>query len=156
MRLFLFAMVTTFLLSGCSAGKKISHQKYFPSAWHNVHFGMAKADFLKAHPNAKMEQDDGFRTVYIETLDSEELEAAVYYFDNDETELFYEIILVYKSEELRDDASKTLLGKPNYENGSAWMNSSKEGFRIHAWTFKTKLIIVGKIDGTEWAEDQSH
>lgn len=149
--LFIFALTT---LSACTSSKNAhsTQKKYIPEAFHAVHLGMSKADALKARPNMKLANDSGFRTEYIEEIDDAEVTHAVYYFDDDAPQVLYEIILVYKASEMRDNVAATLLGEPNSENKKEWYFDSKEEFKIHCWAYKNKLIIAGEINGTEWEQ----
>ena len=76
---------------------------------------------------------------------------ATYYFDNEGSFPLYELIIEYESTAARDAEADRLFGSPNFEE-TEWQYDSKEGFLIHAWKFKNKLVIAGKIAGTEWDE----
>jgi hypothetical protein len=115
---------------------------------------MSLKDFEKIKNNETKMFDDGydFRTVYIENIvNHAEIKNIGYYFDNDGEKPLYEIILIYKNEELRDIAAKKIFGEPNYKE-KEWRITRKKSYNLWAWSFKTKLIIVGMIPETEWSD----
>ena len=149
--LFLFVVAS---LSACKSSKDIhaTQRQYFPESFKALYLGMPKADAMKARPNMEFAHDSEFRVEFLEKFENSDLTNAVYYFDDAEPHILYEIILVYKSEEARDKVANALLGTPNSENSQEWYFKTKEDFLMHCWTYKTKLILAGKIRGTEWEE----
>lgn len=137
----------------CKSTKTLTQHKYIPSAFHNVRFDMPMDKALKARPAMKKIEEVDFRTVFLEEIGKDGIKQVVYYFGTEGSQPLYEMIFIYFDEDERDEAAENLLGTPNYENGKEWMYDSGEGFRIHAWKFKTKLIVAGKIKGTEWEEE---
>ena len=154
----LLAVIVTgcgvFNRSATTPGSTRPQLKFIPAEFHDLHLGMSLRDALKARPGLQfVEQDYDFRKVYIEEIGRDGIKTAVYYFDDDGDQPLYEIMMIYPSAEERDAVAFKLMGEPNFED-SEWMHDSQEGFRIHAWTFKEKFIIVGKIEGTEWEEEK--
>ncbi len=138
--------------TACKSGEHTTQHKYIPKSLHSLYLGMPKADAIKARPNMKLAKEESFRTAYLEEINDGTFESIVYYFDSDAPNVLYEIIIIYKDETVRDNVANTLFGEPNSENREQWYFKSKENFRIHCWKYKNKLIIVGKIYGTEWEE----
>lgn len=138
--------------SGFAYGQK-SPQKFLPkSVSSTVSFDMSLKDFLaKKDPSQLSYSDESFRDIYVESFESSDITDVVYYFDKDNHQPLYEIILIYKDEATRDAAAKQLLGKPNVK-GSEWLKTHKKRKDVRAWTFKTKLVITYLVDDTEWAE----
>jgi hypothetical protein len=150
--LFGFLMIT---LAACSGPGKLAsghdHSKYLPEGFRQLYFGITEEKALELRPRAQHIADEtfDFRKIYTEPIENEGIKFAVYYFDNEGEKPLYETIFEFYSPEARDEVAQKLLGTPNHEEGE-WMYYGGEGFMIHAWTFKNKLIIVGKLPGTEW------
>jgi hypothetical protein len=127
-----------------------------PAYYHDLYFGMHKTAFEELRPNAKLmeSQQTEFRYTYLQKGGGKDVFETVYYVDNDEDKpVLYEMILEYYNTTARDKAAKELLGSPNYgEENNEWMFQTEEEFRIHCWTHLNKLVIVGKLPGTEWEE----
>ena len=151
---FLLFVASVLMLSSCGTSKKLTkaHQKYLPVEVRDLYFGMAQQEALSKHPQAEFAQDENFRKVYIEQVNSDDLEFIVYYFDVEPTQILYEFILNYKNEQARDKVAADLLGKPNYKN-TEWLFETEEGFLINAWKFKNRLVLAAKIAGTEWENE---
>lgn len=154
MKKFLLLVLIVGTLGACKSSKDThsTQRKYFPESFKALYLGMTKADAIQARPSMELANDSGFRTEYIESFENTDLTDAVYYFDDAAPHVLYEIILVYKTEESRDKVAAALLGTPNSENSKQWHFDIKEDFRMHCWTYQTKLILTGEIIGTEWEE----
>ncbi len=143
------------LLASCAASNKNSSSKILPASLKkDVQFGMSLEAFKMSKKGVDfiINTDESFRDVYIENVNHPEISNYVYYFDTDDDKPLYEIIINYKSEELRDKAAESLFGAPNFEGGE-WRFKRPDSFNVMAWTFKTKLIIVALLPKTEWYED---
>lgn len=169
MRLFLAAFVVL-LISSCGSKKQVTQLeghdvqwKYIPAEFHTTFLGMELVDFREARPNARKEpnETDSFRDMYIEyPPEASGVFQVVYYIDtNHEVEKekdrvlkLYEYIFEYSSSDKRDRLVDPVLGSPNF-NETEWMFDSEEGFMIHCWKFQNKLVVVGKIAGTEWGDE---
>lgn len=134
-------------------GKK-SHaiqKQYLPDDFKKLYFGMPLKKFKKVTKN-KVSKEPGlmsFRIEFVETKPKNpSIKEVTYYFDVEGKMPLYELIIEYNSEKQRDNVAGPLLGKPNY--GDEWVFDSGEGFDIRAWTFKSKLIIIGVLPGSEW------
>lgn len=153
-------------LSACKSKKQTvdleGHEaqwKYIPSELHNTYLGMPLEDLKLERTNLRKEPNEtfDFRDVYTEyPPKSSGIYHLVYYVDTDhEVEKekdrnprLYEYIIEYSSSDKRDEVAREMLGPPN--SGEEWMFDSGEGFMIHCWKHQNKLIIAGKIAGTEW------
>lgn len=145
--------ILLFFVASCFAYGQKSPEKFLPKELKkSISFNMTMKEFLsKKDPSTLSYTDDGFRHIYVETLNEGDITNIVYYFDKDDHEPLYEVILVYKDEATRDAASKKLLGNPNVK-GSEWLKTHKKRKDVRAWTFKKKLIITQLLDKTEWAD----
>ncbi|MGB1103226.1 MAG: hypothetical protein ACPG21_06315 [Crocinitomicaceae bacterium] len=152
MKNYILACLTLLVLFGCATDRFLPNE-----VDKRIEFGMSKESFLKFKKDDVSKENDGFdfRHVYIEYLKNSPVEFLVYYFDADNNEPLYEIILNYKDEKVRDEAAKSLFGEPNHENNTEWMLPQKNGPTIAAWTFKNKLVIVAQIAETEWHLDEN-
>jgi hypothetical protein len=157
MKKFLLLALVALTLNACKTSKDVhaTQRKHLPEKFQTLFLGMSKADAIAARPEMKFAHDSEFREEYIEDFEDSELTNAVYYFDDDAPHVLYEIIFIYKSEASRDNVAKVLLGEPNSENSQEWYFDSKEDFRMHCWTYKTKLIVTAELKGTEWEEPEN-
>ncbi|RME91948.1 MAG: hypothetical protein D6772_17600 [Bacteroidetes bacterium] len=118
-----------------------------------VYFNMPRKEFLQRQPHLEeLSQRVSFRRVYIDTATAAPLDYIVYYFDKDRHEPLYEVILAFQDTISRDQTAAKLLGPPNYE-GDEWYVPRDSAFDYSAWRFQNKLVIIGRIEGTEWAEE---
>lgn len=153
----IFLLLALTAITGCKGSRSIASKKYqaryIPAELSkSLYLGMPKADALKARPGMELTREESFRTVYLEEFTGSDISSVGYYFDTNEEGTLYEFIINYKTKARRDEVAKLLLGTPNYEDSQEWLYDSKEGFDIQAWTFQNKLVIVGKIAGTEWED----
>ncbi|MBN4072774.1 hypothetical protein JYT74_01910 [Crocinitomix catalasitica] len=149
-----YVLLLSILLISCGSSKSASRSVLPSSVDVQIEFGMSLAEFSTAKDTAKMVVDHGqsFRTAFTETSDNENIEAFVYYFDNDGDKILYEIIIVYKSESERQLQAEALFGNPNYDS-KEWRLSRKDSFNVWAWPFKNKLVVVAMLPGTEWSDE---
>ena len=146
----------TFLITSCNIFKKTvryEHQKYLPAEINKLYLGMPLEDFFKQKPYFKNIEGNkimSFRITYSENGVSDAMKEITYYFDAEKEFPLYEFILDYYDAAERDKVAQNLLGEPNYDE--EWMFETNQEFKIHAWKYMNKLIIVGKIKGTEWGE----
>ena len=145
--------ILLFVVASSFAYGQKSPQKFLPKELRkSISFNMTMKEFLsKKDASTLSYTDGGFRHIYLEEVDMDDISSIVYYFDKDDHEPLYEVILVYNDEATRDAAAKKLLGSPN-TTGGEWLKSHKKRKDVRAWTFKTKLVIVQLLDKTEWAE----
>ncbi len=144
--------VFIFFLAACAitgGGHKIQ-KKYIPAELKKVYLGMSMADFKKARPNVVFEEDNimNFRVVGAETFENGDITLINYYFDAEGEFPLYEIIISYKDAETRNAVVEKLYGEPNFEK--EWRFDSEEDFEIMVWNFAKKIVIAGRIAGTEW------
>lgn len=131
----------------------LKSQNYLPSEFSNIKFGMDMEKVLKKRSidTTTVDRSMEFRITYVESVNKDGIEEVAYYFDNEGSKPFYEIIIVYESEDIRDKVAQEVLGEKNY-NDEEWEFAGKE-YKIRAWTYKTKLIITALIENTEWWEE---
>jgi len=154
----IFLLILCVALGACNASKKAGtkRSKYLPKAFSDIAFNMPMSQVANLRDLRSSDlQDEGFRISVYGPMEHPQIEGAGYYFDNEGDKPLYEVIVVYKSEELRDAAAAQLLGPPNFENGKEWRFEQKKGYEIRAWKFKNKLIVTALIPGTEWY-DEAH
>ncbi|NOQ74216.1 MAG: hypothetical protein GQ574_19565 [Crocinitomix sp.] len=153
-RLLLFSTLSL-LIVACVNQK--NEKRYLPNEVEKaVYFNMPLADF-KALKGSKAEiQDDGmdFRKVFFESVGGTLIEYFGYYFDADNNQPLYEIIIGYNDETTLNSEAVKLLGAPNYKD-TEWRFELEKTHDILAWTFKKKLIIVALIPETEWHEEEN-
>ncbi|WP_420386018.1 hypothetical protein [Roseivirga sp.] len=131
-----------------------------PKELNKLKFETTLSSFLKKHPNAQLQENNGnFRHVYLEEIDSKLISSVVYYFDADGSSPLYEIIVNFKDEAVMELQANILLGAPNYSgkdgNSKEWKFDIKEDYPLHCWTYRNKIIYVLPLLGTEWNENGS-
>lgn len=154
MKKILFASIVGMsLLTSCGIFKKVhSTDNYLPAGFEGLEFGMSKAEVLNLRPAMKpQDQNFEFRSVYLEAKPATNIESAVYYFDAEGKEPFYELIIVYPDMTARDAAAEALFGAPN--KGGEWYFENKGSYPIKAWVFNEKLIVAALVPQTEWWEE---
>ncbi|MDF0708477.1 hypothetical protein [Flagellimonas okinawensis] len=117
-----------------------------------IFFGISLADFKNVNgSNLKLESErnDDFRLIYTQPNYSPDITYIVYYFNNEQHKPFYETIINYRYEEQAKKAGTRLFGQPNY-NKTEWRIKMAGMPEIWSWIYKTKLVIVAKIPGSEW------
>lgn len=118
-----------------------------------IYFNMPRKEFLQRLPHAhEISQRVSFRRVYIDQETEAPLDFMAFYFDKDNHEPLYEVILGFADTTTRDAVAEQLLGPPNYD-GDEWYVPRDSAFDYSAWRFQNKLVIIGRIEGTEWAEE---
>jgi hypothetical protein len=143
-------LTSTIILSSSNTHFETQKEKnYFPKVLKKVRFGMNASQVESLLTDFEKSETASFRTIYTSNLSDKSIETIVFYFDNDADQPLYEIIIDYKTEELRDKDAKKLLGAPNHKQ-KEWKLKSGKDYPIHAWTFQKKLIIVAVLPGTEW------
>lgn len=134
----------------------IKLKKILPKEINKIEFGVNMKAFLKARPNAKMQdQPHTFRHVFQEEFSSGKITSIVYYFDADiDDNPLYEIIVNYRDEATMELQANILLGPTNYsgKNGQSkeWKFDINEDLPVHCWVFKNKVIYAMPLLGTEW------
>ncbi len=127
-------------------------QSRIPAALAKYKLGMSLAKFKKIHPKAKVDESNQmtFRQVIVIKNPAVGISEVTFYFDSEDKNPLYEMIINYKSKVVRDNWITKNYGKPN--NEKEWQWPSKEGFEVKAWKFEKSLVIVGVIEKTEYAD----
>lgn len=151
----LIVTVITLLLSLSLFGQsKKESKKLLPKPLaKKVWFGMSYDDLNKS--GRKLEafpESVNFRREYLEKIGENGIEQVVYYFTTGGEPKLYEVIIQYYDPKTRDEAAKKIFGEPNYK-GTEWRRYSKS-FKVMAWTFKNKLVVVGVLPGCEWEGEE--
>lgn len=109
----------------------------------------------KRRPNLEVKhlENDDFRYRWTEFMEaSNPISQVIYCFDDAEEKPLYELVIFYRDLSVRDAWIRKYFGEPNAENGREWAFILKKGLGIQAWRYEDRLIVVGLIPGTEWAE----
>ena len=155
----LFLVGTMLALGACKASQKAGKSKkanpYLPTALQDIDFAwpMQRVADIRDLRSDDMVKEE-FRIAVYQGITHPEIEGVAYYFDADTPQPLYEVIIAYKTKEGRDAAATKLLGEPNYENNAEWLLETKRGYKLKAWKFKKKLILVALLPGTEWYEEE--
>ena len=158
MRLLSLMLLSSMLMLGASkSSEKVSSKKanpYLPEQLQEIDFGwpLTRVADIRDLRSEDM-VDETFRKAVYQHIQLGDIEGVAYYFDGDGEQPLYELIVQYNTEAARDAAADKLLGKPNYENNKEWLIDTKRGYKLRAWKFKNKLVLVALLPGTEWYED---
>jgi hypothetical protein len=130
-----------------------TYQKwYLPEQFGDLYLGMPYEEFVKTKDVSQMEKSEmfSFRFEHIETPEDENIKEVTYYFEDENLpeNPLYELIIEYEPSFDLAGYIKEKYGPPNYEG--EWRFEGKEEFPIMVWTFDQKLVIAGKMKGTEW------
>ena len=137
------------------AKKHEFQQKYLPYPFKYLYLGMPIEEFKKANPKAKIQEHNAlnYRIVAEEFSPSSEIKEIIYYFDTEDQNPLFELIIEYNDTTQHDKVVKELYGEPNFHN-NRWKIDVHEGFDMMIWEHETKLVIVGKIDHTEYTHKE--
>jgi hypothetical protein len=162
MRITILFFTLSLLLAACHTKKTVNDVvvnrsgRYLPEVCGDLVFNLPVEEVLKKRPKLApvnyVNDAFNFRKEFVETIDSNGIEKIIYFFDADDTKVFYEAIVVYESEKKRDEDATRLLGPPNTEGDTEWELDSRQNFKVRAWKFEKKLIVAAILPGTEWAE----
>ena len=155
----LLLLGTVLTLGACKSSEKASSKKanpYLPERLQNIDFKwpMQRVADIRDLRSEDM-VDEQFRVAVYQHVKQGAIEGVAYYFDGEGEKPLYELIVQYVDEPARDAAAKQLLGAPNYENNKEWLLDTGRGYKLRAWKFKTKLVLVALLPGTEWYEDMN-
>ena len=126
-----------------------------------VFLGMPHEDFKRAVDLGKMTVDTSrvFRWTYFHENPDEAIEGILYYIDHQrQHQPLYQIVVAYGHQEKAYDQAVRLFGKTNYLNKKSgeveeWRFSIPGMPAIWVWCYQGNLVVIGKIPGTEWAEE---
>ncbi|MFT5819338.1 MAG: hypothetical protein ACI8ZM_000561 [Crocinitomix sp.] len=155
MKRILLVTSISLLIFSCINQKK--EKRYLPEEVEKaIYFNISLSDFKDLKGGKAEIQDDGmdFRKVFFEAVNGTLIEYFGYYFDTDNKQPLYEILIGYNDEATANVAAIKLLGTPNYKD-TEWKFELDKTHDILAWIFKKKLIIVALIPETEWYEEEN-
>lgn len=97
----------------------------------------------------------GFRTEYTVKLNEHGLKGLTFYFDKDNHQPLYEIIMDFDNADTLEALCKMDLGPGNHPRlEEHWiMNLNRESLAFILWRFENKLIMAANLPDTEFAED---
>ncbi len=156
-------VILTFIIMGCSLIQTKPVDRFqttiLPEYVKNLYLGMPLKEFkeINEEKSSLIEENlMSFRYEFDETVNDENLESIVYYFDTDiPAQPLYEMIFIYKPDFDVKAYADSMYGKPTvlfHLPYDEWCWDSQEGFKILAWTFENKLVIIAAMKKTEWGE----
>lgn len=140
-------MIVLGSLSAVGQNEKI-RKPFPPEISKKIKFGMSKSNFTDRFPEAKLENEESFRTVYSLAIGSKDVENLVFYFGTKNKNPLYEIIVNFNSESLAVSRAAELLGVANF-NDEEWRYTYKKK-PLWCWVYKSKIVYVARTPGTEW------
>ena len=149
-QILLFLILCSISASGVSQNTKIRRPIPREVPNNQVEFAMSLAEFRDNFKRDDITLDDsyGFRQVYTQKVKNRHVSEIIYYFDSDGDQPLYEIIVVYKEEEMAELIAARKYGAPNFREHE-WRFTYKE-HDIWCWVYKNKIVVAAKIPDTEW------
>lgn len=159
-KIILLTAIITLIFSACKTPVVNTNNnrpnRYLPELLGDIVFKMPLSEVQAIRTNLApveyLTDAFSFRKEFVEEINQEGIKKVIYYFDTDEPQVFYEVIIVFDSEEKRDAEATRLLGQENFQNNTEWMIESRQNFKVHAWKFEKKLVVAALLPGTEWGE----
>ena len=112
---------------------------YFPADLRYLRFGLTLAEFKVFEPDLDYQTFEGVRLYAAKKTSVGAISEFEAYFELSEPHLYYEVIVVFKSETQRDQSAAALLGNPNF--GKEWLIPLNDQKAIHVWkAFEDKLV----------------
>jgi hypothetical protein len=149
------------VLTACRNKKELTNNterinRYFPELLGDLVFNLSLDEVIAKRPNLApvnyVNDAFNFRTEFVEEINEAGIKKLVYYFHANDQKPFYELIIIYENEKIRDQEALRLLGQPNFENNTEWIIGSRQDYKIKAWKFENNLVLAAQLKGTEWEE----
>jgi len=138
------------LLPFAILAQKFDPNKVLPQSLVKYNFGMSLADFLKKNKSATISTGSfSFRIEYKQQDPGKDIKEVTWYFDAENNEPLYEIIIEFNDAKSLNSHCSKKLGKPNAEN-EEWKWRTKEGYTFKAWRFSNTLVYALGLPSTEW------
>jgi hypothetical protein len=147
-----YLLIFCILMPGFVLAQAFNPKTVVPAKLAGYDFGMTLKAFKEKNKTAVESPytENDFRIELKDVKAGSEYKSVTYFFDNENSKPFYEIIIEYKSEKLMNDYCNSKLKAPN--DGDKWKWTTKEGYLFKAWTFGKKLIFALALPSTEWEE----
>ena len=148
----LLIFLISIAFSGVITAQNFNPETIVPAKLAKYTFGMTLARFKKKNKKAVIDSPGSFnfRIVAVDKNVGGEIESVAYYFDAENDEPLYEMIIQYKTKEAMEAYVNATLKEPN--NDKEWKWTTKEGYVFKAWTFGKKLVLALALPSTEWYE----
>jgi hypothetical protein len=148
-------------LGACRSKKELTNNnerinRYFPELLGDLVFNLSMDEVIAKRPNLApvnyVNDAFSFRKEFVEEINEAGIKKLVYYFSVNDQKPFYELIIIYENDKIRDKEVLRLLGQPNFENNTEWIIGSRQDYKIKAWKFENNLVLAAQLKGTEWEE----
>jgi hypothetical protein len=148
-------------LGACRSKKELTNNnerinRYFPELLGDLVFNLSLDEVIAKRPNLApvnyVNDAFSFRKEFVEEINEAGIKKLVYYFSVNDQKPFYELIIIYENDKIRDKEALRLLGQPNFENNTEWIIGSRQDYKIKAWKFENNLVLAAQLKGTEWEE----
>jgi hypothetical protein len=152
-KIILFFCLISPAFAGMITAQNFDPKTVVPAKLAKYEFGMTLNKFKKRNKKAVIDTPGSFdfRIIAEDRSAGGEFESVVYYFDAENDEPLYEMIIQYKTLEAMEAYVNTTLKEPN--NGKEWKWTTKEGYVFKAWKFGKKLVLALGLPSTEWYEN---
>jgi hypothetical protein len=141
--------VLFFFVAVLGPSEVIGSNKYLPSYFSDISFGMSCYDVSKTRNLATFNNFGGFRIVASESnIRTKDIQSIMYYFGVLDQQPLYELIIEYKENIDVKSYAATLYGQPNKEG--EWFFEPANGYPVKVWTFSQTLVIAAFVEDTEW------
>lgn len=131
--------------------QKFDPKKVVPKSLVKYNFGMSLEDFTRKNKTATTSGSMSFRIEYNDNTTADNIKKVTYYFDAEDRQPLYEMIIVFKDLQSLDAHCSKKLGAPN--DGKEWKWTTKEGHIFKAWRFSNTLVLALGLPATEWEKE---
>lgn len=148
----IFTLFFLIFISINSFAQGKGQKKYLPKQFQDVYFGMTLSNFMKVRNVELMKRDTtmGFRTEYTQENFDGEVYEVTYYFTNGNNGILYAMFIDFEYDYDLDPVVEKLFGSALGEE--EFTIECGEKFKLKAWSFEKRLVILAKIKGTEYDE----
>ena len=140
------------LLPVFASAQKFDPKTVVPKSLAKYNFGMGLDEFAKKNKLATSAGGTmSFRIEYTEKSTDKDIKSVIYYFDAENNQPLYEMIIDFKDKMALDAHCSKKLGAPN--DGKEWKWTTKEGHTFKAWRFSNTLVLAIGLPSTEWEKE---
>lgn len=139
------------LIPFSSPAQKFNPKSAVPKSLGQYSFGMSLDNFTKKNKTATTSGSMSFRIEYLEKDAGQDIKNVTYYFDAEDDQPLYEMIIQFNDVQALDAHCSKKLGPAN--DGKQWKWTTKEGHIFKAWRFSNTLVLALGLPSTEWEKE---
>jgi hypothetical protein len=140
------------LLPFISLSQNFDPKTAVPKSLSKYNFGMGLEDFTRKNKSATvLDSSNTFRIEYLDKDAGADIRDVTYYFDAENNQPLYEMIIRFKDAQSLEAHCSKKLGGQNDKKGWSW--KTKEGYIFKAWRFSNTLVLALGLPSTEWEKE---